>query len=207
MATSNLISKSLGDIKLQNGIGSPDHTGTTSNIYFDSNTVGVYKLNPIYSATSITSNWEKFSSNECVSVVSTASTSVVTSSTSVWYALSGSTFGWVNQYSSGFSSQNGLVTLTGSSGDYYLNASATIDYNATLALFRVGVSKNVNVPVAGYYASGTLWAVGQQYQTINVTGVISLVSGDTLQLAFNSPQTASSTTNLSGASLTLNKIL
>ena len=207
MATSNLVSKSLGDIQLQSGSGTPDHTGTTSNLYFDSGSFGLYKLNPIYSASNVTTTWDKISSNESLSIVSTTNSSLTASSTSIWYTMSGSSFGWTTQNSNGFSVSNGRVTLTGSSGDYYVNAFATIDYTATLANFRIGIGKNALNPVTGFYASGTLWATGQQYQTVNVVGVISLVSGDTLELAFNSSQSSTGTTSISGASLTLNKIL
>lgn len=207
MATTRLISKSLGDINLQNGSGTPDHTGSTSNLYFDSNSVGTYKLNPLYSGSVVTTAWEKIRCNESVSIMSTASTTINTTSTTTWYTMSGSSYGWVNEYSNGFFVESGRVTLTGSSGDYYINATVTLDYNATLANFRVGLSKNVSVPSTGFYTSSTLWVTGQQYQATNLTGVVSLVSGDTLELAFNSPQTANSTIDISGATLALNKIL
>ena len=71
---------------------------------------------------------------------------------------------------------------------------------ANLVRYRMGISKNAQTPTAGYFSSSSFQsnATSSAYMTINVCGIISLTSGDTLEVSLNSPDTASTTVNLSG---------
>jgi hypothetical protein len=206
MATSNLIEKSLDGLRIQNGSGEPDHSGSTGSIYLNTS-VGVYKLAPVYSGSSVSSSWEKLNPLNSVQISSTVSNvAVVTTAITNWVTLSSSTYAWSTSYNNGFSVTNGRITNTGTTGDYFINARLTLDYNANLAEYRMGISKNGGVPVQGLYASGTLWNTAAQYQTINVFGYITLASGDTIEMAYNSPNVAATSTFISGATITLELI-
>ena len=54
MATTNLISKSLGDILLESGNGSPDHTSPKGSLYVDQDTAKVYQN------TDGATNWQSY---------------------------------------------------------------------------------------------------------------------------------------------------
>lgn len=209
MATNNLISKTLGDIFLQSGDGTPSHSANTGSLYFDSSSRNIYKFSPIFSGgTSALTQWEVIPENISLSIVSTASTTnIVTAAVGTWYNLSSSTYGWNTLSNNGFLVNAGLATLTGSSGLYFVNTRATVKYSATLANYRIGISKNNANPAPGYYASGTISSTTGIFQTINAYGFFNLVSGDTISLAFNSPNVASSTSRLSGASINIELVI
>lgn len=209
MPTTNLISKSNGNLLIQSGNGTPDHVAPIGSIYLDNNGGGLYKYAPVYSGDTTDSSlvWEEMVELNSVSISSTNSSgTIVTSATGSWYSLSGSTYGWSTNFALGFSVNNGRITYTGSSGTFILNASATIKYNANLANYRFGISKNVSTPVQGFYTSATLSSATAIYQDTNIYGLLSLASGDTIELAFNSPNTASTTSNMSGATLSLQMV-
>ena len=208
MPTTNLISISLGDSLLQSGYGTPDHSGSTANMYLDITNGEVNTLSNSYAATGVTQQWGSIGEVQSVSITSKdSSTTITTSSTAVWYTLSASTYNWTTLLANGFSVNNGRVTLTGLTGNYYINASATLKSigAANLIQYRIGVSKNAASPVAGFYSSSSFQnnATGSAYMTINVFGITSLTSGDTLELALNSPNQASSALNLSGITFTV----
>ena len=207
MATSNLISKSLVGILLQNGDGVPDHSGTTSNIYFNSIDSELYALQPIYSGANSTTGWNKLRNVVSASISSTNnSTTIVTSAVGSWVTLSSSTYTWNTNYNNGFDITNGRLTLTASTGNFMINMSMTVNYSANLANYRMGISKNSSIPSYGDSTTGTLYNATALYQTINVFSDIVLVSGDTITMVFNSPDVASTTSIMSGASITIDLI-
>lgn len=210
MASIDIISCSFGGFPIQSGNGVPDHSAPIGSMYLDSISGGLYKLIPIYSGTTVlgtSSFWDEMPKKINALIISTASTaSIVTSSVSTWYSLSSSTYGWSTIYNNGFIINNGKITLTAATGVYFINSSLTIKYNANLANYRVGISKNNSVPVLGFYTSGTLYDATAVFQSLNNFGILSMVSGDTIEFAFNSPDVASTTSNLSGASISIELI-
>lgn len=209
MATNDLISKTLGPIYLQSGYGTPDHSANIGSMYLDCSGHDLYKLSPVYSGTNTTTvAWEQIPENTSVSLVSTASTAtIVTAAVGTWYTLSGSSYGWSAVSNNGFTVTNGRATLTGASGTYFVNTRATVKYSANLANYRVGISKNGATPQPGYFASGTISSATAIYQTINAFGYFDLISGDTIEIAFNSPNVASTTSTLSGASISIELVV
>lgn len=208
MATSNLISKSLGNIQLQSGIGAPDHDGSVGNLYLDISGGNVNSLSNFYSPTGVTSSWSKIIKNNSVSITSSATTATTTTiSTAQWLSLTSSTFGWVTVSSNGFSVQNGLVTCTGLTGTYFLNSSTTLRSVSIASRdnrYRIGISKNGATPVAGLFSSNSFSSTGgaaTSLLTINVFGFINLTSGDTISLSINTPLSISEV-SFSGISVT-----
>lgn len=203
MATTNLISTSLGNSLLQSGYGTPDHSGTTGNMYLDITNGEVNTLSNNYAATGVTSQWGSIGEIQSVSLTSKdSSTTITLSNTATWYTLSASTYVWTTLLANGFSVSNGRVTCTGLTGNYFVNVAATLKSigAANLINYRIGVSKNAANPALGYYSSSSFQnnATGSAYMTINVNGILNLTSGDTLEVAINSPSQASTTVNLSG---------
>jgi hypothetical protein len=210
MSTTNLISKSLSGALLQNGNGVPDHVGTIGSLYFDSTSSHLYKYARAYSGTTNSNSaiWDEIPESSSVNITSTLSSgTVVTADVGTWYSLSGSTWGWGTNSANNFGVESGRVRYTGSTtGKFFINAAVTLKYNANLANYRMGISFNGVAPMDGSYASGTLHDATSLYQTINAFGIYALISGDTVELCFNSPNVASTTTSMSGMSLSIKQI-
>jgi hypothetical protein len=175
MATTNLISKSLGDTLVQTGNGTPDHTSPIGSLYTDQNTGTLYKNND---GSTAWINMQGVAYGEVYYVNNTNSTTI--SAATEWFTVTNTfTEGDVIAFSA---STDSMVLKNGYDGKYEITANATLDYVAGADNFEVGVSVSGAVPIDGSYNSGN---VDVTYTTANVTSnfITDLVGGDTLQLA------------------------
>jgi len=181
MATTNLTSKSLGDILLQSGNGTPNHTSTRGSIYVDQDT-GIS-----YQNKDGVVNWLAFdsvaygdASYQGNATASTITAQAVPGVSENWYSVANTfTLG----QSVGFTvSTNTLVVQTGYTGKYEVRGDVTVSYVAGTNNYEVGLSINGANPINGTY-NGTLIDGTYQRQHIGFDAVISLTASNTIQLA------------------------
>ena len=175
MATTNLITKSLGDVVTQSGNGEPDHVAPLGSVYSDKDTGTVWKN--IDSST----GWEKLQTvaygEAYVQNNTTTATSIGTSNT--WTASGVNlTEGIVKGFSGG--TQN-LTLLDGYDGDYEVKLDATLTRIAGTPNYEVGISVNSADPTSGTY-NGCYLDATQLTQHIGVQSIISLTGGTTLSI-------------------------
>jgi hypothetical protein len=175
MATTNLISKSLGDILTESGNGSPDHVSPKGSIYTDKNSAKIYQN--IDGGTT----WLSFSTVAYGYGYYQGNTSQTTiSSSNVWV---GAGINLTEGDSVGFSANTDtLVVLNGYDGDYEVNGEVTIDFVAGTNNYEVGLSINGNNPSNGTY-NGTTIDTTYQTQHIGFDSKVTLSGGTTLEFA------------------------
>jgi hypothetical protein len=175
MATTNLISKSLGDVLTESGNGSPDHVSPKGSLYVDKDSGILYQ--------NIDGNVEW---RDMVSVAygyayyqdNTNATTINTTNT--WTAV-GNTF--TEGPVVGFSANTDtLVLLSGYDGDYQVKGDVTLSYVAGTNNYEVGLSVNGNNPANGTYG-GSLIDATYTRQHIGFDTTLSLTGGTTLELA------------------------
>jgi hypothetical protein len=181
MATTNLISKSLGDVLTQSGNGEPNHIAPLGSIYSDKDTGIVWRN------TDGGSTWELLQTvsygeayvqnNQATGGLQNNPTTI--SSSNVWTASSGNfTEGTVKGFSA--STQN-LTLLTGYDGDYEVRLDATLTHIAGSPNYEVGISVNNADPISGTYG-GTFLNSTQASQHVGVQSIITLTGGTTLSV-------------------------
>jgi hypothetical protein len=175
MATTNLISKSLGDLLTESGNGSPDHTSPMGSLYSDKDTGNVWRN------TDNGTTWELLSTvaygEAYVQDNTTTATSIGTSNT--WTASGvNMTEGVVKGFSGG---TENLTLLTGYDGDYEVKLDATLTRIAGSPNYEVGISVDGADPVSGRY-SGCFLDATQTTQHIGVQSLVSLTGGTTLSV-------------------------
>lgn len=174
MATTNLISKTLGEIRLQSGNGEPDHTAVAGSIYSDIDTGSVY-------ISKGGGNWEPLvgvTYGEAFYTDNTTATNITT--TNVWFQVA-------NNFnlgtSVGFSVDgNKFVLGEGRAGKYHIDANFTIQNVAGLASYDCGISVNGANPVNGSFNTGTINATFI-YDNVSVSFDVELEDEDELTLA------------------------
>jgi hypothetical protein len=172
MATTNLISKSLGDILTESGNGTPDHTSPAGSIYSDKDTGAVWRnLNG-------TTTWELLSTVAYgIGYYQDNTTDTSIGTQNVWTAA-GNNF--TEGLSIGFSaSSDTMVLIDGYDGDYEIRGNVTISYSAGADNYEVGLSVNGADPIAGTY-SGAYIDATQTRQHIGFQTTVSLTGGTTL---------------------------
>ena len=175
MATTNLNTRTIGNIYLQSGNGSPDHTApigsiytdeTANRIYFNANggTIWVSALKVAYGSAYFNNN-------------TTAITGVTLNT---WEDLQAYTF--TELYSSGTTvGTNGIVTCNNTPGRYKITAICTFNYNGVqTSSYQVGISKNGGNPT-GFLGAATVSSTIITKCAMS-TDIISLVSGDTIEV-------------------------
>lgn len=179
MATSNLSSKSLGDILLQSGNGTPNHSSPKGSLYTDQDTATLY-----INTSGTTTTWQNFvpiSYGEGYYVSNGVATTISASNT--WYAVNNTfTTGATNGFSV---SANTLVVGSGRDGLYNVQGSVTIAWVAGTPNYEVGISINGGTPPSvsgGTYNGAT---ISTTYTTANIAfdRQFTLNGGDTIQLA------------------------
>ena len=175
MATTNLISKSLGDILTESGNGEPDHTSPAGSLYTDKDT------GCLYQNTAGTTLWFKLQSvayGEGSYQLNTAATTITTINT--WVSVGNNlTLG----DSIGVSANTDtLVIEPGYDGTYEVRGDVTISYVAGTNNYEVGLSVNNLVPATGTYGGGLIGATYTR-QHIGFQTIADLVGGDTLEFA------------------------
>jgi hypothetical protein len=172
MATTNLISKSLGDILTESGNGTPDHTSPAGSIYSDKDTGVVWRnLNG-------TTTWELLSTVAYgIGYYQNNTTDTSIGTQNVWTAA-GNNF--TEGLSIGFSaSSDTIVLIDGYDGDYEIRGNVTISYSAGADNYEVGLSVNGADPIAGTYGGAYIDAT-QTRQHIGFQTTVSLTGGTTL---------------------------
>ena len=172
MATTNLISKSLGDILTESGNGVPDHVSPAGSLYTDKDSALLYQNsdgNTLWFALkSVAYGLGSYQ-------VNTSATTIVTQN--VWAPV-------VNTLTEGDSigisaSTSTLVVISGYDGKYEVRGDITVDYVAGTNNYEVGLSLNSADPVSGTYGG---CAIDSTYtrQHIGFQTIVDLVGGDTL---------------------------
>lgn len=175
MATTNLISKSLGNILTQSGNGVPDHTAPIGSLYVneDNATLYVNKDGLIsWEILQTVSYGEAFYQDNAVETVIT--------STNTWTEIN-------NNFGDGFSNgfnviNNTLVLENGRDGLYNISANITISRVGGTPQCEIGISKNNLTPINSAFNGAT---VNSTYTTaiISINYYENLVGGDNLRLA------------------------
>lgn len=170
MATTNLISKSLGDVLTESGNGTPNHISPKGSLYVDKDSGNLYQN--IDGATT----WISFSTvayGHGYYQDNTVATTI--STTNTWTAVGNNLTEGLNV---GFSADtNTLVMLDGYDGNYEINGEVTIDYSVGSGNYEVGISINNDLPTAGNYNGSTI-DLTYQTQTIGIETNKNLVGGD-----------------------------
>lgn len=177
MATTDLSSKSLGDILLQSGIGNPNHTAAKGSLYSDKNT------NTLYVNTDGSTKWQSFSvSSYGEGYYVGNSSTIAISAANTWTQVTNTfTTGETQNFTVSGSS---IVLNSGCDGLYEVCGSVTLVWVAGAVNMEAGVSLNSANPVDGAYNGATL---GSVYTTSNVafSRQMNLVGNDALRLAVN----------------------
>jgi hypothetical protein len=181
MATTNLTSKSLGDILTQSGNGTPDHVAPIGSLYVDVDSGSLYQNkdgNTIWEILNTVSYGEAFY------VGNTTATSIPASNT--WYSVANNfTAGDLNGFTV---STNTMVLSAGRSGTYRIEGGMTIVNVANASIVEGGLSINGATPLDGFY-NGV--SINTTYTTNNITfsGEVFLNAGDILRLAIRNTNT------------------
>jgi len=172
MATTNLISKSLGDILTESGNGSPDHVSPKGSLYTDKDTGKLYQNkdgNTLWVLLNTVAYGEAdFSDNTNATTINTQN---------VWETVNAT---FVEGDVIGFSATtNTLTLLSGYDGVYDIRCDATIQYVAGTNNYEIGLSINGNDPTSGSYQGGLVDATYTR-QHIGFNVIESLSGGTTL---------------------------
>ena len=200
MATSNLISKSLGSVLTQSGNGSPNHTAPQGSIYVDQTT------SLLYVNTDGSTTWLEYTkmSYGNMSVTSNA-TAISTPVTNTWYSLSGATYTAGTTNGVTFSSSTKTLNVqTSKGGKYLVIGNGRINRQTANAVYELGISINNGSPSVGYYNMSCTQAT-ETTSSISVHGYFNLSAGDTVQLAARNITTTNNIL-VSESSLTIIKL-
>jgi hypothetical protein len=172
MATTNLISKSLGDILTESGNGSPDHVSPKGSLYTDKDTAKIYQNKDG------SNNWYELNTIAYGEVYFVENTNATTINTqNVWESANVTYTGGT---SVGFSADTSSLTLlNGYDGFYEIRGDATISYVAGTNNYEVGLSINGGDPLSGTYG-GSLIDATYTRQHIGFDTVQYLTGGTTL---------------------------
>jgi hypothetical protein len=175
MATTNLISKSLGDVLTESGNGTPDHTSPRGSLYTDKD------VGKLYQNTDGSTMWLAFSTVAYgYGYIADNTTQTTIVSTNVWASVSITLTEGVNV---GFSANTDtLVVENGYNGDYEINGEVTIGFVAGTNDYEVGLSINGGNPSAGAY-NGSSVDTTYQTQHLGFEDKITLSDGDTIEFA------------------------
>jgi hypothetical protein len=200
MATSNLISKSLGSVLTQSGNGSPNHIAVKGTIYVDQTT------SILYVNVDNSTSWVEYNKVSYGNMyISGSATIISTPVTNTWYSLSGST--WLAGTTNGVTFSGGVDTLnvqTGKSGKYLIIGNGRINRSGGNSVYELGISINNASPAIGYYNMSCTVAT-ETSSSISVHGYFNLSAGDTVQLAVRNI-TGTSNILVSESSLTIIKL-
>lgn len=197
MATSDLITKSLGGVEVQSGSGIPDHVAPKGSLY--TNTAS----GSLYVNKDSSSGWTVLSRCNYGDMYMTGYTTQTTIGTSNW-VIDPNLPLWYEELA-GFDFVSGytLQLQSGYDGLYNVMASVTLAYVA-VANYQIGISVNGSDPVAGHY-NGTYLSGTGDVKSIPVNFDVSLTAGDYITIAVRN---ITSTTNviIRHATVTVNRI-
>ena len=175
MATTNLISKSLGDILLESGNGSPDHISPKGSLYVDKDTAKVYQN---IDNSNTWQSYQTVSYGEFYYQNNINSTTI--NATDTWTLVT-------NTFTPGesvgtTSSVSTISILPGYDGEYEVGGDVTISYVAGTNNYEVGLSVNGTNPVNGDY-NGALIDSTYTRQHISFNTIVSMTASTSLNLA------------------------
>jgi len=178
MATTNLILKSFGNIRLGSGNGTPDHNSLIGSLYhnqdsdslwqnIDGGVIWVPMNKTIYGEIGI-------NTNTTVTAIATINVWVTLS------ALTWNTFGAVTL--KGFTKNgNKLVLNNGLNGRYRIISSTTV-LRSVSGEFEVGISKNSGTPSIGMISSAGVNTSNTSGNCVIIND-INLIGGDSIELS------------------------
>lgn len=185
MATSNLITQSLGGILVESGNGTPNHTSPAGS-YYTNITTGSLFIN----ANGTSTGWEMLN-RVAWGEIFIQSNATNTAGTVNWVSLSG--LSWNFTGGNGISmSPNGKLRVNANKGGlYHLLSVGSIQTQTVSASydFFLGISKNGAIPATGFsqgcQLDGNLSTVvaEEDDKTLIISNIISLSAGDTLEMS------------------------
>jgi len=177
MATTNLNTKTLGDIKLQSGNGAPDHTALSGSIYSDVDNSELYIR--------IGSGWEKlYKVSYGEGYIDNNTTELSIASSNVWYA---NNVNLIEKISNGVSiNTTDMVIDTNRGGDYKVIITATFENVTGINNMDLGISINSISPTQ--YSRITTDDT-DSFNIVNI-GFFSLSGGDTISIAVRNSNNA-----------------
>jgi hypothetical protein len=174
MATTDLSSKSLGDILLQSGIGVPDHTAQKGSLYTDKNTAKLYQN------IDGTTNWRSFSTVGYGEGFYQGNTTQTTISNTTNFFTAGINFTAGDSLGVTVSTDR-LTINSGYEGLYEVTCCATVAYVGSASNFELGVGINTSEPANGSY-SGDFVDVTYTRACVNVRFIAQLNASDYLRI-------------------------
>ena len=179
MATSNLITKTLGSIELSSGAGTPDHLSNKGSLYTD-----VTTGQPWINSTGDSSGWEPLIKPGYGEIyISANAVSTTFAATGSW--TSTSNFSWSNPgFLNGFTqsgTSSSLQLLPNKAGKYMVTLNGSLGNPASNQTYDFGISVNGATPSNNMFQSATILILTPaDYRTINVTGYLNLSDNDTI---------------------------
>lgn len=204
MATSNLITKTLGSIELSSGSGTPDHVSSKGSLYTD-----ISSGQPWVNSTGSASGWDPLIKPGYGEIyISANAVSTTFSATSSWVStnnLSWSNPGFLNGFTQSGTSSS-LQLLTNKAGKYMVTLNGSLGNPGSSQTYDFGIAVNGATPSNNMYQSATiLFLTPSDYRNINVTGYLNLSDGDTIS-AFARCTTSNVSINIRHATLIAIKI-
>ena len=200
MATTNLISKSLGDILMESGNGSPNHVSPFGSIYMDNDTALLYRN------TNGSTSWDNYNKTPNATMyINGNATQTTVSVTNTWYSVRA--LSWSGTSSNGvtFSSGTNTMVVNSLSGGKYLVTGGGVFNRVTAnAKYELGIAKNLISPSNGYY-HGCSTDTTETNTYVNVFGYLELSPGDTVELGVRNTTTTNNVL-LSDANISVYKI-
>ena len=188
MSTTNLQTQSLGNILVESGNGTPDHTSPKGS-YYTNITTGSLFINS--DGTSL--GWEMLNKVSWGEMYIQSNTTNTTTTTN-WVSTTGLTWSFAGGNGTEMVTNGKLRIRPNKGGVYYLLATGSVQIQNSFAsyTFFFGVSKNGAIPDNGFWQGGMLdgnlsvTVTEEDDKTFSVTNFLSLSAGDTLEIALRS---------------------
>jgi len=208
MATTNLQTQSLGNILVESGDGTPNHTSPKGSYYTNITTGSIFINN-----TGDSTGWEMLNKVAWGEMYIQSNTTNTTTTLN-WVSTTGLT-GWVYAGGNGTEMVNtGKLRIRPNKGGiYYLLATGTIQVQNVASTYTAffGVSKNGATPANGFFTGCmldgglTATAAEEDDKTLTVTNIVSLSAGDTLEVSLRA-SSATPLTRLEAANIFIYRI-
>jgi hypothetical protein len=205
MATTNLITKSLGDVLTETGNGTPDHTSPKGSTYVDQNS-GIKYIN-----VNGGSSWQSINNVIYGKNTLTGNTSVITSVVQgTWYPLettfASGTISWSAETSNGITySASTAQFIIDNAGQYGVGMNATFNrIGVTEARYEMSVAVNSVIVTNRDVAMCSVYA-GEEIATASLYNTFNLSGGTTVEMAVSN-NTGTENIDVSEANITIMRI-
>jgi hypothetical protein len=177
MATTNLVSKSLGMIRVESGNGTPNHVAPTGSTYVNIGDNIIF-INEDGSST----GWAPLFPSQFTEVYIQDNATNISSTASTWSQLTALTW-TIGSTNGNVASTNGIITIqTGRQGRYSILGSGSFTYVATNTAYDLGISINGADPNSGAYSMGSVASTRPSACCISPRTSVNLNVGDTIRL-------------------------